>query len=115
MTMPEYNNPMRYTPSSRDAMMARTGIGMDRSRSLSLARYRLANVLNTLPNTPSATEIMVMSKKYSHGTPASDSGRHRLMAKYVKIPPSTPTIKNAYRTNSPITDAVDRALFFFAS
>ena len=96
-------------------MIARTGIGMDNSRSLSFARYRLANVLNTLPNTPSATAIMVMSKKYSHGTPASASGRHRLMARNVKIPPSTPTIRNAYRTNIPMIDTLERALFFFAS
>ena len=34
---PEYIRPIRYTPSRRETMMARTGIGSDSSKSLSLA------------------------------------------------------------------------------
>ena len=37
MTTPEYISPMRYTPIRRAAMISRTGIGMESSRSLSLA------------------------------------------------------------------------------
>ena len=40
MTTAEYISPIRYTPSRREAMTQRTGMGMDSSRSLSLARYR---------------------------------------------------------------------------
>ena len=37
MITPENIRPIRYTPSSREAKMARTGMGSDSSRSLSLA------------------------------------------------------------------------------
>ena len=57
----EYISPIRYTLSSRAAMMSRGSMGSDSSRSLSLARYRLEYVLNTLPNTPSRIAISVMS------------------------------------------------------
>ena len=40
ITTPEYISPIRYTPSSRASMILPTGIGMDSSRSLSLAKYR---------------------------------------------------------------------------
>ena len=50
MATPLYISPSRYTPSRREAITQRTGIGIDSSRSLSLDRYRLEYVLNTLPN-----------------------------------------------------------------
>ena len=37
MITPENIRPIRYTPSSREAKMARMGMGSDSSRSLSLA------------------------------------------------------------------------------
>ena len=51
-THPEYISPMRNTVSSRDTMIERTGMGMERRRSLSRLRYSPENVLNTLPNAP---------------------------------------------------------------
>ena len=57
-----YISPSRYTPSSREAITYRTGIGIDSSRSLSLDRYRLEYVLNTLPNAPSSTAISPMTR-----------------------------------------------------
>ena len=54
--------PSRYTPNRREAITQRTGIGSDSSRSLSLDRYRLEYVLNTLPNVPRNTAISPMSR-----------------------------------------------------
>ena len=62
MTTAAYINPSRYTPSRREAITQRTGIGIDSSRSLSLDRYRLEYVLNTLPNVPRNTAISPMSR-----------------------------------------------------
>ena len=63
ITIAEYISPIRYTPSSRAAMIVRTGIGSDSSRSLSFARYRLEYVLNTLPKAPSSTASRLISAK----------------------------------------------------
>ena len=63
--MPANSRPSRYVPSRRDARMYRTGIGRERSRSLSFAMYSPEKVLNTLPNTPSAVAISENSTKYS--------------------------------------------------
>ena len=62
MTTAAYIKPSRYTPSRREAITQRTGIGIDSSRSLSLDRYRLEYVLNTLPNVPRSTAISPMSR-----------------------------------------------------
>jgi len=62
MTTAAYISPSRYTPSRREAITQRTGIGSDSSRSLSLDRYRLEYVLNTLPNVPRNTAISPMSR-----------------------------------------------------
>ena len=62
MTTAAYISPSRYTPSRREAITQRTGIGSDSSRSLSLDRYRLEYVLNTLPNVPRNTAISTMSR-----------------------------------------------------
>ena len=62
MTTAAYISPSRYTPSRREAITQRTGIGSDSSRSLSLDRYRLEYVLNTLPNVPRNTAISPTSR-----------------------------------------------------
>ena len=112
---PENIRPIRYTPSSREARMARTGIGSDSSRSLSLAWYRPENVLNTLPNTPISTPTRAKRGKYSQSRPASCRGAHRPMENSVNIPPITPTISSTYSTIKLTVLALDRGLFFFAS
>ena len=56
-THAEYISPIRYTDKRRDIIIAFAEIGRENSRSLSLAAYRLEYVLNTLPKTPSVTEI----------------------------------------------------------
>ena len=65
ITTAEYISPSRYTLASLDARMLRTGIGSDKSRSLSFDIYRPDYVLNTLPNAPSAIAIRLIIKKYS--------------------------------------------------
>ena len=112
---PENIRPMRYTPSRREARMARMGMGRDSSRSLSLAWYRPAKVLNTLPNTPMNRPKTVNRVKYSQPRPLWYIAPQMLRESRVNIPPSRPTISRTYITIRPTVAALDRILFFFAS
>ena len=95
--------------------MYRTGIGMDRSRSLSLARYSPAKVLNTLPKAPSRMASRAMTVKYIHASPASVRGAHRKTDRSVNIVPRTPIIRTPNITNRKIVDALERGLLFRVS
>lgn len=68
-----------------------------------------------LPNAPSRMDTSPISVKYSQPMPASASGRHMERERYVKIAPSTPTIKKANSTMNIAVEALERWRFFFAS
>ena len=103
ITEAEYISPIRYTLSSLDTIMALTGIGIDSNKSLSLDKYKLENVLNTLPNAPRKTEVKPIRAKYIQSIPTALMGSQRTMESAKNIPPITPTIN---KTNAKISNAV---------
>ena len=84
--------PIRYTLTRRAATISRTGIGSERSRSLSFDRYRAENVLKTLPKAPSTIDMPPSIRKYIHPRSFSQSGPHRVRERLENIPPSITTI-----------------------
>lgn len=82
ITADEYINPIRYTLSSLDTIMALTGIGIDSNKSLSLDKYKLENVLNTLPNAPRKTEVKPIRAKYIQSIPTAPMGSKRTMENF---------------------------------
>ena len=87
ITISSYISPIKYTPHSRTNSIIDGGIGIDSSKSLSFARYIDEYVLNTLPNTPNATAIRLISAKYSQPSPTVTSGSHSGNAMVKNIPP----------------------------
>ena len=85
-------SPIRYTVSSLEAMIVRTGIGSDSMRSLSLAMYSVEYVLKTLPKAPRNVAIIPISAKYSQSSSAAASGPHIVNDRNANIPPSMPTM-----------------------
>ena len=80
ITIISYINPIMYTPESLAAKIYIVGTGIDNSKSLSLALYRLAYVLNTLPNTPREIAISPINAKYSHPRFTLIKGAHIVLA-----------------------------------
>ena len=81
ITIAEYISPIRYTVISLAARILLTGIGIDRSRSLSFDRYKPEYVLKILPNAPIAIAINAMIRKKSHPRSTATKPAHRLMDK----------------------------------
>ena len=79
--------PMMYTPDSLANNIALTGMGSDSIRSLSFAWYKLAYVLNTLPNIPMVNAIIDIIAMYIQSSPAEQSGSH---TEYASIPNMAP-------------------------
>ena len=70
-------------------------------------------MLNTLPKAPSTTATPPSSRKYSQPSSAAARAGQSVRDSAVNIPPRTPTITTAKKTNQPATAHFERIRLVF--